>query len=194
MALSTAARSAVLVGVAGLTLAVINQATAPALEPPLERASVLAGILAVLLMLSGLLGERVLPAESTRVALVGREGLKLAEALPEPLRQELAWGSAMLLKATPAAVVAVQRGDQMLLRRGLLADTSFVPGVICAQALERQRSISLVDLALYPGRDEFHTLLADLPAVVVQPIGALPCARPRAPCWWLTLKFGCTRN
>jgi hypothetical protein len=171
MALSTAARSAVLVGVAGLTLAVINQATAPALEPPLERASVLAGILAVLLMLSGLLGERVLPAESTRVALVGREGLKLAEALPESLRQELAWGSAMLLKATPAAVVAVQRGDQMLLRRGLLADTSFVPGVICAQALERQRSISLVDLALYPGRDEFHTLLADLPAVVVQPIG-----------------------
>jgi hypothetical protein len=109
MALSTAARSAVLVGVAGLTLAVINQATAPALEPPLERASVLAGILAVLLMLSGLLGEKVLPAESTRVALVGREGLKLAEALPEPLRQELAWGSAMLLKATPAAVVVVQQ-------------------------------------------------------------------------------------
>ena len=42
---------------------------------------------------------------------------------------------------------------------------------ICAQALERQRSVSLVDLALYPGRDEFTTLLADLPAVVVQPIG-----------------------
>jgi hypothetical protein len=59
----------------------------------------------------------------------------------------------------------------MLLRRGLLAETSFVPGVICSQALDRQRSISLVDLALYPGRDEFHTLLADLPAVVVQPIG-----------------------
>ena len=171
MALSAAARSAVLVGVAGLTLAVINQATAPALEPPLERASVLAGILAVLLMLSGLLGERVLPAESARVDLVGREGLELAEALPEPLRQELAWGSAMLLKATPAAVVVVQRGDHLLLRRGLLADSRFVPGVICAQALERQRSISLVDLAIYPGRDEFRTLLPDLPAVVVQPIG-----------------------
>jgi hypothetical protein len=171
MALSTTARSAVLVGVAALTLAVINQATAPALDPSLERASVLAGILAVLLMLGGLLGERVLPADTARVALEGREGLELANDLPEALRQELAWGSAMLLKATPAAVVLVQRGDDMVLRRGLLADTAFVPGVICGQARQRQRSISLVDLAIYPGREEFQTLLTDLPAVVVQPIG-----------------------
>jgi hypothetical protein len=171
MALSAAARSAVLVGVAGLSLTVVNQATAPFLDPPLERASVLAGILAVLLMLGGLLGERVLPAESARVALVGRHGLELAEGLSETLREELAWGSAMLLKATPAAVVVVQIGELPLLRRGLLAEGCFLPGPICRQALDRQRSISLVDLAVYPGRDEFQTLLADLPAVVVQPIG-----------------------
>jgi hypothetical protein len=171
MALSTAARSAVLVGVAGLTLAVINQATAPALDPPLERASVLAGILAVMLMLGGLLGERVLPADAARVPLLGEQGLELASDLPEALRQELAWGSAMLLKATPAAVVVVLHTEARLLRRGLLADTTFVPGVICQQALARQRPISLVDLSLYPGRDEFQTLLTDLPAVVVQPIG-----------------------
>jgi hypothetical protein len=131
MALSAAARSAVLVGVAALTLAVINQATAPTLDPPLERASVLAGILAVLLMLGGLLGERVVPADAARVALVGREGLELADDLDEALRQELAWGSAMLLKATPAAVVVVLRADHLLLRRGLLAETTFAPGVIC---------------------------------------------------------------
>jgi hypothetical protein len=77
----------------------------------------------------------------------------------------------MLLKATPAAVVVVQIGVLPLLRRGLLAEGSFLPGPICRQALDRQRSISLVDLAVYPGRDEFQTLLADLPAVVVQPIG-----------------------
>jgi hypothetical protein len=171
MALSPAARSALLVGVVGLSLAVVNQATAPVLEPPLERASVLAGILSVLLMLGGLVGERVLPADSARVALVGREGLELSEGLPEALRQELAWGSAMLLKATPAAVVAVLHQDRMVLRRGLLAETPFLPGAICGQARERQRAISLVNLALYPGRDEFKTLLADLPAVVVQPIG-----------------------
>jgi hypothetical protein len=77
----------------------------------------------------------------------------------------------MLLKATPAAVVVVLHTEARLLRRGLLADTTFVPGVICQQALARQRPISLVDLSLYPGRDEFQTLLTDLPAVVVQPIG-----------------------
>ena len=172
MALSAAARSAVMVGVAALTLAVINQATAPTLDPPLERASVLAGILAVLLMLGGLLGERVVPADAARVALLGREGLELAEDLDEALRQELAWGSAMLLKATPAAVVVVLRADHLLLRRGLLAETTFAPGVICSQALQRQRAISLVDLAVYPGKEEFRTLLPDLPAVVVQPIGS----------------------
>jgi hypothetical protein len=172
MALSAAARSAVLVGVAALTLAVINQATAPTLDPPLERASVLAGILAVLLMLGGLLGERVVPADAARVALLGREGLELTDDLDEALRQELAWGSAMLLKATPAAVVVVLRADHLLLRRGLLAETTFAPGVICGQALQRQRAISLVDLAVYPGKEEFRTLLPDLPAVVVQPIGS----------------------
>ena len=171
MALSATARSAVLLGVAALTLAVINQATAPTLDPPLERASVLAGILAVLLMLGGLLGERVLPADAARVALLGREGLELADDLSEAQRQELAWGSAMLLKATPAALVVVMRGNQSLLRRGLLAESTFVPGLICGQALQRQRAISLVNLAIYPGKDEFRTLMADLPAVVVQPIG-----------------------
>jgi hypothetical protein len=171
MALSAPARSAVLVGVLALTLAVINQATAPTLDPPLERASVLAGILAVLLMLGGLLGERVLPADAARVALEGREGLELADDLSEALRQELAWGSGMLLKATPAAVVVVWRADHALLRRGLLAETTFAPGVICGQALQRQRAISLVDLAVYPGKDEFQTLLPNLPTVVVQPIG-----------------------
>jgi len=122
-------------------------------------------------MLGGLLGERVLPADAARVPLLGEQGLELANDLPEALRQELAWGSAMLLKATPAALVVVLHAEARLLRRGLLAETTFEPGVICRQALARQRPISLVDLSLYPGRDEFQTLLADLPAVVVQPIG-----------------------
>ena len=171
MALPAPARTALLLGGMGLALAVINQATAPALDPALERASVLAGILAVLLMLAGALWERVVPPSSQRSELQGQEGLVLLDDLPDSLRQELAWGSAMLLTATPAVVVALQQGTQTLLRRGLLVDTPFRLGTICAQALDRQRPISLVDLSLYPGRDEFEPLLADLPAVVVQPVG-----------------------
>jgi len=171
MAPPAPARLALSVGMLGLALAVVNQASAPNLEPPLERASVLAGILAVVLMLAGALWERVLPPPSQRVALGGTEGLELADTLPAALRDELGWGSTMLLTATPAAVVLLQHGGITLLRRGLLAPTTFIPGTICAQALQRQRPISLVDLALYPGRAEFDGLLAGLPSVVVQPVG-----------------------
>lgn len=171
MELSPAARAAVALGVAGLVLCVVNQITAPVLEPPLERASVLAGLLAVLLMLAGLLGQKVLPTPSRRADLAGDEGLQLRAGLPEELREELGWGSTMLLTATPAAVVLVQAGEIPLLRRGLLAPTPFRPGPICRQARERQRAISLVDLAPYPGREEFMALLDGLPAVVVQPLG-----------------------
>jgi hypothetical protein len=171
MALPPAARAAVVLGVSGLALSVLNQALAPQLDPPLERASVLAGILAVLLMLAGLLWQRVVPEAAARAPLQGEQGLQLAEGLPPGLRDELGWGSTMLLTATPAAVVLIQQGEFCLLRRGLLASTAFVPGAICQQASRRQKPISLVDLAPYPGRDEFMPLLDGLPAVVVQPLG-----------------------
>jgi len=104
------------------------------------------------------------------VALQGDEGLLLADHLPEPLARELGWGSQMLLTASPAAVVLVLWRERVLLRRGLLADTPFSPGPICARALERGQAISLVNLALYPGRAEFDALLPELPAVLVQPL------------------------
>ena len=172
MAQPAPARAAVLLGGCGLLLSVLNQATAGSIEPPLQRASVLAGILSVLLMLAGALWQRIVPEPAQRSPLQGREGLELAADLGPELREELGWGSMMLLTATPAAVVLVQQGDRCLLRRGLLAPTSFRPGPICRQASERGRAISLVDLAPYPGRDEFMPLLDALPSVVVQPIGA----------------------
>ena len=165
------ARVVVGLGVLGLVLTVVNQATAPGLEPALERAAVLAGILSVLLMLVGLLGERVLPAEAERAPLTGREGLELAEGLPPGLARELGWGSTLLLTATPAAVVMVLWEGRAVLRRGLLGEGAYVPGPIAERALTTGRAISLVDLRLYPGRDEFEGLLPGLPSVLVQPIG-----------------------
>jgi len=171
MAMPAPARIVVGLGALGLMLTVVNQATAPALEPALERAAVLAGILSVLLMLVGVLGDRVLPVEAERAALTGREGLELSEGLPQDLARELGWGSTLLLTATPAAVVLVLWNGQVVLRRGLLADTAYAPGPIADRALATGRAISLVDLRLYPGRDEFEGLLAGLPSVLVQPIG-----------------------
>jgi hypothetical protein len=170
MSLPPPAKVSLTAGVLGLLLVVANQITAPEQDPALTRAGVLAALLAVGLMLVAALWTRAVPEAAVRAPLRGREGLELAPELPEPVRQELGWGSQMLLTASPAAVVLVWWEGRVLLRRGLLAETDFTPGPICRRAIERQRPVSLVNLALYPGRDEFETLLPGLPAVLVQPL------------------------
>ncbi|MEX1323925.1 MAG: cofactor assembly of complex C subunit B [Synechococcaceae cyanobacterium] len=170
MALPAPARVSLGVGMVGLLLVVTNQITAPVQDPALTRAGVLAALLAVGLMLVAVLWTRAVPEAASRARLEGREGLDLADRLPETVRQELGWGSQMLLTASPAAVVLVWWRGRVLLRRGLLAEATFSPGPICRRALERQQAISLVNLALYPGRDEFDSLLPGLPAVLVQPL------------------------
>ncbi|MEB3257402.1 MAG: cofactor assembly of complex C subunit B [Cyanobacteriota bacterium] len=171
MSLPLPARVVLAIGLGGLLLTVVNQLSAPRLDPPLERASVLASLLAVVLMVVAALWERVEPPAAERAPLSGEQGWDLAEGLPQDVVTELGWGSSMVLTATPAAVLLVHDGNRILLRRGLLGAETFVPDAICRQALTRQRPISLVDLKHYPGRAEFDTLLPGLPAVVVQPIG-----------------------
>lgn len=171
MALPTPARVCLGVGITGLALVVINQLTAPLSEPAFTRAGVLAALLAVGLMLVAILWTRAVPEAAIRAALPGREGLVLADHLPAAISQELGWGSQMVLTASPAAVVLVLWRGQVLLRRGLLVDTPFMAGPICQRAMERGQAISLVNLALYPGRAEFEPLLPGLPAVLVQPLG-----------------------
>lgn len=165
------ARIPVAAGAVGLVLTVINQLSADHVDPSLQRAGVVASILSVVLMLVGLLWSRITPVVAERAELAGREGLELAAGLPEPLRRELGWGSSLLLTATPAASLLLLWDQNLVLRRGLLADSSFSPGPICARCLQSGKAISLVDLSLYPGRAEFDGLLPGLPAVVVQPIG-----------------------
>lgn len=174
MALPAAARIPLVAGVIGLSLTVVNQFTAGSVDPALERAGVLASILAVVLMLVGLLWTRITPEPAERAPLQGEEGLQLAEGLDPALQRELAWGSALLLTATPAATLLLMWRGTVLLRRGLqpleAAAAAFAEGPICERARQNGRAISLVDLRLYPGRAEFETLLPGLPSVVVQPL------------------------
>lgn len=171
MAASLPARICLGSGASALALVVLNQTTAASTDPALERAAVLASFLAVGLMLVGVLWTRAVPEAASRVALEGRQGVELEEGLPDDLVEELGWGSQMLLTASAAAVVVVLWQGRCLLRRGLLADTTFTPGAICARTQAKGSAISLVDLRLYPGRNEFASLLPDLPSVVVQPLG-----------------------
>lgn len=171
MSASLPARVVLALGLGGLVVAVINQVSAPQLDPSLERASVLASLLAVSLMVIAALWQRVVPEAAARAELAGPEGCELRDGLPEDLVRELGWGSAMLLSATPAATLLLHDGERTVLRRGLLGSAAFSPGAICQQAVRRQRAISLVDLRPYPGRAEFDDLLDGLPSVVVQPVG-----------------------
>lgn len=172
MASPLPARICIGCGAVALGLTIWNQLSAPQLDPSLERASVLASLLAVALLLIGSLWIQIVPRNPERVALAGEQGLEIDPSLSQHLRQELGWGSQMLLTATPAAVVCVVWQGRPLLRRGLIGPDRFAPGAICSRAQQQQRAISLVDLRLYPGRDEFAGLLQGLPAVVVQPLGS----------------------
>ena len=160
------------VGLLALLLSLINQFSAAELSPPLVRASVLASLLAVGFLLVATLWTRAVPRAPERVDLEGPQGLELDDSLPEALRLELAWGSQLLLTATPGATVLLHWQQRTLLRRGLLGSGSVLVGPIGQRALATGKAISLVNLALYPGRDEFAALPAGLPALVVQPIGS----------------------
>jgi hypothetical protein len=166
------ARICLAAGLLGLLLCVLNQWSAPELSPSLERAGVLASLLSVGLMLVAILWTRAVPIPADRVSLPGEQGLELRQDLPETLLQELGWGSQMLLTATPAASLVLHWRGLTLLRRGVLAEEPFSPGAICARSLSTGKATCLVNLALYPGRDEFRGLPEGAPAVIVQPIGS----------------------
>ena len=132
------ARSVLAVGVIFLLLGLLNAGLATTITPELRRAEVLNGLAAVGLMLVAALWTRADPKTAERVALPGEQGLVFADGLTEPQRQELAWGSRMLLTATPASTLLVHWNGSVILRRGLLGSGDFQPGTISRRAMERQ--------------------------------------------------------
>ena len=167
----TPARVVLAWGVVLLVLTLVNARLAEAITPELQRAEVLSGMTAVGLMLVAVLWTRADPSQAPRRDLQGDQGLVLDEDIDDPTRDELGWGSHMLLTASPAATVLVYWDQRVLLRRGLLRDEEFQPGAICQRAMDRNTTISLVNTTLFPGRHEFDPLVKDLPAVMICPIG-----------------------
>ena len=170
MGLPLPARISLGAGILGMVLAVLNQVLGADDLQQLLRANGLASLMAIGLMLVGVLWTRAIPGAPERVMIDNPQGLVLQQGLPEDLAAELGWGSQMLLTATPAASVLVHWQGRTLLRRGLLAEPGFAVGPTCERARQRGRAIHLVDLKLYPGREEWAALPAAIPSVVVQPL------------------------
>ena len=167
----TPARAVLICALLLLGLTVTNAGLAESVTPELQRAEVLAGMAAVGLMLVAVLWTRANPRSAEKVPLQGEQGLVICDQLNDLQKQELAWGSHMLLTATPAATVLVLWRQQVVLRRGLISQSPFQPGAITMRAMERDQTISLVNTRLFPGRAEFDAMLPSLPAILVCPMG-----------------------
>jgi hypothetical protein len=156
----------------GGTLLLVNRVLTPALTEPQARSDVMGVILSAVLILTGLLWQRVQPTLPESVVLIGEEGLELDDTLPDGVKVELAWASHLLLTNTVTRSVVAYRQGQTLLRRGILAPKAEVtPGPILKRVLETGKAVYLVNLKIYPGRVEFDYLPENTQGVICQPMG-----------------------
>ena len=166
-------RLPIVVGALGGTLLFVNRITTADLSGAQSRADALGVILSALLILVGLLWQRIQPKPPEVVTLVGEEGFDLAEDLPDALKTELAWASHILLTNTATRSVVIYYEGRVLLRRGVLGrQAELSPGVIVQRVLDKQKPVYLVNLNIYPGRIEFNYLPENTQGVICQPLGS----------------------
>lgn len=160
------------VGGLGGTLLMVNRLLTPSLTTSQARSDAVGVIISAVLILTGLLWQRVQPRSPEAVELIGEQGIEFAPNLSETAKTELAWASHILLTNTVTKSVVIWYRDQVLLRRGVLGPTSTVkPGAILERVLSSEKAVYLVALKLYPGRVEFDYLPENTQGVICQPIG-----------------------
>ncbi len=150
----------------------INRILTVQLLPSQARSDIAGVIACAVLILTGLLWQRVQPKTPDSVALAGVEGMEMATDLPAFSQTELAWASHLLLTNTATRSIVVYYQGQTILRRGVLAPTAtVVPGVILERVLKTHQPVYLVNLKIYPGRIEFNYLPENTQGIICQPIG-----------------------
>ena len=160
------------VGIVASLLLVTNRLLTPELTASQSRSDALGILLSALLILTGLLWQRVQPRPADSVELIGQAGFDLAPDLPEGVKAELAWASHLLLTNTVTQSIVVWYDGQVLLRRGMLSPNAEVkPGAILQRVLAKQTAVYLVDVKAYPGKVEFTYLPENIQGIICQPIG-----------------------
>ncbi|TAD76240.1 MAG: cofactor assembly of complex C subunit B [Oscillatoriales cyanobacterium] len=150
----------------------VNRSLTPDISEWQARSDVAGTIACAVLILTGLLWQRVQPKQPDAVELVGNEGFELADDLAAALKIELAWASHLLLTNTVTRSIVLYADGRTLLRRGILGTQSAVtPGPIVQRVLDTQKPVYLVALNVYPGRIEFDYLPENTQGVIVQPLG-----------------------
>ncbi|MFN9671882.1 MAG: cofactor assembly of complex C subunit B [Microcystis sp.] len=159
-------------GIVGGTVLMFNRFATADLTPSQARSDVMGVILSGVLILVGLIWQRVQPRLPDAVELIGREGLEFAPDLPESVKIELAWASHLLLTNTVTKSLIVYYQGEVLLRRGILSQNSEVKvSNIIKRVLETGKAVYLVNLNLYPAKIEFDYLPENSQGLICQPIG-----------------------
>ena len=162
-----------IVGIVASLLLVTNRLLTPQLTASQSRSDALGVLLSALLILTGLLWQRVQPRLPDSVQLIGQEGFDLAADLPPALKTELAWATHLLLTNTVTQSIVVWHQGKVLLRRGILSPNAEVkPGAILQRVLAKQTAVYLVDVKAYPGKIEFSYLPENTQGIICQTIGA----------------------
>jgi len=166
-------RLPIAVGILGSALLMVNRLLTSALTESQARSDVMGVILCAVLVLTGLLWQRVQPKTPDMVQLAGEEGFELDETLPDEVQTELAWASHLLLTNTVTRAIVAYYDGKVLMRRGILGPTDEVTqGAILKRVLEKGKAVYLVDTKLYPGRVEFSYLPENTQGLICQPMGA----------------------
>ena len=163
-------KNLIIIGSILFLLQLINFVSISQISPEIERAQVLAAISAIIIILIGLLFERINPVSGDKVNLKGENGFIYDPTIPKIIIDELAWGSEAVLTSTAAATILISNKGKNILKRGIISTRDFTPKEICLRCMEENKFISLVNTKFYPGSEEFNDFCKDIPSVLVIPV------------------------
>tara|TARA_Y100001978_G_scaffold149842_1_gene134916 strand:- start:1150 stop:1776 length:627 start_codon:yes stop_codon:yes gene_type:complete len=163
-------KNLIIIGSILFLLQLINFFSINLISPEIERAQVLAAISSIIIVLIGLLFQRISPISGEKVTLEGENGFIYDPSIPKDLLNELAWGSEAVLTSTAAATILINNKGKNILKRGIISKRNFIPKEICLRCLEENKFISLVNTKFYPGSEEFDDFCKSIPSVLVIPV------------------------
>tara|TARA_Y100001978_G_scaffold75347_1_gene67542 strand:+ start:87 stop:713 length:627 start_codon:yes stop_codon:yes gene_type:complete len=163
-------RTIISLGIVFFIFQLINFISIEEINPEIERAQVLAALTSIIIILIGVLFERINPKSGEKVLLKGDNKFIYDKKIPGDLLEELAWGSEAILTSTAAASILINYKNKNILRRGIISHKDFNLGEICKRSIKDMKMISLVNTKFYPGSEEFDDFCPNLPSILVFPV------------------------
>tara|TARA_Y100001968_G_scaffold321046_1_gene354858 strand:- start:126 stop:749 length:624 start_codon:yes stop_codon:yes gene_type:complete len=162
----------IIFGLIMLSLSVINGFSSDlSINNSIIRAEALACLSAVFIIGIGILYQKVESKKQQRIELKGSNGFYVDHNIAKSIKNEMAWGSQLILTATAASTILVYYDGKVILKRGLISDNTFIPGKICISAIDNSKLVNLVNTKNYPGSYEFDSIIENLPSVLIYPLG-----------------------